>query len=455
MERPRGYSLPMDRKTWALAAAVVVAARAASWAQKADFQSRLRNEGASMGVIVDDSVFVPVPGLDTDKITAQDSLEVIDEVLNFDYQEMDTHLESFRKVIYAKRRKKGSKKKVTVPVVVKTGARDMDRVKNKQITHIVIHSSLGSYSGSIGHLVNNSGAAAHFMVGADGRVATMVDIDDYANHVKNDEEYANRFDLPYQNMNLHSVGIETETGQLDKNRPFLESDWEPRSRWRMYSALAWLIRGIHYETGGARGGVPRDRAHIIDHSEADAGIPGAHKDPGHYYNGWEYEGLTQHFGQKVTPREFLLKLVNDDSAPTIVPVAEVTPNGTMLARIEASDREKYGMTRLRAWKNNSANPEIKLDACKKANQCVMVAEWKAPVYGIPPVKASLPYPTAAGDYFVEAEDLVLNRTEARLKVEPAAIQAPGIANVSVRTTYQDFGGAGGGGSVGFDAAFAP
>lgn len=366
---------------------LVVAARSAS-ANPDVFQAKLLERAAAFGVSVDEGAFAP-PKVPTDtpkNVSASDSLDVVEETINFKYGEMDTRKETFRKVIYAKRKKKGQKPK---PIVVETGRTNADRVKQKQIKYVVIHSSLGSYEGSIGHLLKKA-VAAHFMVGADGRVAVMVDIDDIANHIKNDL------------IEVASVGIETETGMLKKPY-FLASDWDPRERWRMYSSLAWLIRGIHYETGGANGGVPRDTAHVITHEEADAGEPDAHTDPGPYFNSQTYGEFDVRFpGEALTPRQFLMKLVNDDTAPRLFSVA----GAFGLSKVEATDREGYGVSRMRLWR---------FDGGKKG---ALVSEWEAPAEGLPPSKAELPYPAQPGDYFVEAEDLVHNRTSANLRVEP-------------------------------------
>ncbi|MDE2510966.1 MAG: N-acetylmuramoyl-L-alanine amidase, partial [Elusimicrobia bacterium] len=116
------------------------------------------------------------------------------------------------------------------------------------------------------HLLS-SRSATHFIVCRDGQVTRMVRIEDIAIHVKN------------RAIDDASVGIETESGSPAPPY-FIHGDWDPILYWRMYASIAWLVRAVAKETA-----LPRDRAHIITHREADLGIPGAHVDPGPDFDG--------------------------------------------------------------------------------------------------------------------------------------------------------------------------
>lgn len=382
-----------------LLAAVPAAAQVHSGALQAqalptadEWRKTLQMRAAELGLGVPDEAFVspvstrPTPG--------SQPAHVEGEVVNFQYGEMDNRLETARRVVRSKGRRRRR--------VIETGMTPADRVERDQIKYVVLHSALGSYDGTIGYLLRRS-VAAHFMVSAQGEVTRMVDISDVANHLKNDE------------LDAQSVGIETETGSV-RAPYYTEADWEPRARWRMYAALAWLIRAISKEAG-----VPRDREHVMTHGEADRGLPGAHEDPGPFFDTHRYAAFEARFpGEGVTPREFLMRLVNDDSPPEIWSV--VAPQPDALSAVEAVDTQKLGMARLSIFS---------LDA--RGFYARRVSDWQPPAGELPPVRASLAIPTTPGSYRVEARDLVGNITRSRLRVEPQ--QAPPIAGETPVRTF--------------------
>ncbi|MEU6011009.1 N-acetylmuramoyl-L-alanine amidase [Streptomyces sp. NPDC047453] len=138
-----------------------------------------------------------------------------------------------------------------------TNYRPADRPDDYRIDRVVIHVTQGSYASAVkvfqdpGH-----GAAAHYIVGADGHVTQMIRELDVAFHAGN------------RAYNERSVGIEHE-GFVDDASSFTDA---------MYAASARLTAGIC-----GRYGISVDREHIIGHVE----VPGAdHTDPGRHWD-WD------------------------------------------------------------------------------------------------------------------------------------------------------------------------
>ncbi|MGW5123947.1 N-acetylmuramoyl-L-alanine amidase [Streptomyces sp. NPDC004069] len=132
-----------------------------------------------------------------------------------------------------------------------------DRPDDYRIDRVVIHVTQGSYASAVkvfqdpGH-----GAAAHYVVSADGQVTQMIRELDVAFHAGN------------RAYNERSVGIEHE-GFVDDASSFTDA---------MYAASARLTAAIC-----GRYGISVDREHIIGHVE----VPGTdHTDPGRYWD-WD------------------------------------------------------------------------------------------------------------------------------------------------------------------------
>lgn len=313
-------------------------------------------------------------------------LELEEGQVNFEYAEMVDRFESLRRTVV--RGKGRRRRRVDVP----TGVTDADRVDNGAVKKIVIHASggAGSCDGSVSHLLNAK-TAAHFIVCRDGRVTRMVRVEDIANHVKNDA------------VDRESVGIETESGH-PKAPYFRDADWSPEAYWKMYASLAWLIRAISKEAG-----VPRDRASVITHEEADRGIRGAHTDPGPHFDAGTDPAFERRFpGQSVSPREFLMRLVTDDAPPRLW--RRSAPGGE---GVEVKDTESLGLAHIRVWR---------LDAAGKPS--VKVEEWHAPQSGLPPTTRFVAAPAEPGAYRIVARDLVGNTSAAVLNVADPAQFAP-------------------------------
>ncbi|MGW0792376.1 peptidoglycan-binding protein [Streptomyces sp. NPDC002911] len=122
---------------------------------------------------------------------------------------------------------------------------------------VVIHVAQGSYAGTISWFQNaTSKVSSHYVVrSSDGRITQMVRDADTAYHAKS--------------ANASSLGIEHE-GFID------DPSWFTDTMYRSSAALTTYLCD--------RYGIPKDRAHVIGHSEA----PGNdHTDPGVNWN-WTY-----------------------------------------------------------------------------------------------------------------------------------------------------------------------
>ncbi|MGC5344415.1 N-acetylmuramoyl-L-alanine amidase [Streptomyces sp. DT24] len=135
--------------------------------------------------------------------------------------------------------------------------RRADRPVDYRVDRVVVHVTQGSFRSAVkvfrdpGH-----GAAAHYIVGKDGRVEQMIRELDVAFHAGN------------RLYNERSVGIEHE-GFVDRPQDFTTA---------MYESSARLTAAIC-----GRYGIPVDREHLIGHVE----VPGTdHTDPGPYWD-WD------------------------------------------------------------------------------------------------------------------------------------------------------------------------
>jgi len=149
-----------------------------------------------------------------------------------------------------------------------------DRPDDYGVDMIVVHVTQGDFASAVkafqdpGHQ-----AAAHYIVGQDGRIAQMIRELDVAYHAGN------------RAYNERSVGIEHE-GFVDRPEDFTDA---------MYAASARLAAGIC-----ARYGIPVDREHIIGHVE----VPGTdHTDPGKHWDWDRYLKLVREARAGLSKRE--------------------------------------------------------------------------------------------------------------------------------------------------------
>ncbi|MFJ6523861.1 N-acetylmuramoyl-L-alanine amidase [Streptomyces longwoodensis] len=146
-----------------------------------------------------------------------------------------------------------------------------DRPDDYAIDRVVVHVTQGSFASAV-KVFQDPGhrAAAHYIVGRDGKVTQMIRELDVAFHAGNRE------------YNERSVGIEHE-GFVDRASSFTDA---------MYASSARLTAGIC-----ARYGIPVDREHIIGHVE----VPGAdHTDPGPHWDWDRYIRLVRSARAAVT-----------------------------------------------------------------------------------------------------------------------------------------------------------
>ncbi|MFE7791681.1 N-acetylmuramoyl-L-alanine amidase [Streptomyces sp. NPDC057460] len=131
------------------------------------------------------------------------------------------------------------------------------------IDKVIIHVTQGSYAGSIKWFQDPTAeVSAHYVVrSSDGKITQTVRDSDTAYHAKQ--------------ANASALGIEHE-GYIDDPSWFTDT---------MYRASAALTRALCDKYG-----IPKDRAHIIGHSEA----PGTdHTDPGRYWDWSRYMGFVE------------------------------------------------------------------------------------------------------------------------------------------------------------------
>jgi N-acetyl-anhydromuramyl-L-alanine amidase AmpD len=168
------------------------------------------------------------------------------------------------------------------------------------INYVIIHTTEGSYSGTISWFQNpQAQVSAHYVVrSSDGEITQMVQNKDIAWHAGN------------WDYNVHSIGIEHE-GYIS------DPSWYTDA---MYRASAKLTRWLCDKYG-----IPRDRSHIIGHYQ----VPGStHTDPG---SGWDWN--------------YYMSLVNQSSSST-----EIVVDNSNISRISVSSNwalsswnsQKYG-----------------------------------------------------------------------------------------------------------------
>ncbi|WP_157631888.1 golvesin C-terminal-like domain-containing protein [Catelliglobosispora koreensis] len=161
-----------------------------------------------------------------------------------------------------------------------------NRESSHNINYVVIHTTQGSYNGTISWIQNPaSQVSAHYVVkSSNGAVTQMVREKDIAWHAGN------------WTYNTQSIGIEHE-GWVEQDGWYTEA---------LYQSSAAIVRSVT-----AKYGIPRDRAHIIGHNE----VPGAtHTDPGPRWN-WSY----------------FMSLVNGTTPPTWTSTVDNTTAGRFSA----------------------------------------------------------------------------------------------------------------------------
>ena len=165
-----------------------------------------------------------------------------------------------------------------------------------EITHVVIHTLIGSAVTTIQHW--HSGANClppHYVIKKNGEITQMVAEYFYAQHAGT--------------ANKYSIGIEHEGGCYNTPLCFSES---------LYEASSALVRDIC-----ERNSIPKDRRHIIGHDE----LPGMdHGDPGGYWDWDYYMALLQWDGRTASTRP--KRIVLDYNSLFTFPLTDNWKEGT-------------------------------------------------------------------------------------------------------------------------------
>jgi N-acetyl-anhydromuramyl-L-alanine amidase AmpD len=162
------------------------------------------------------------------------------------------------------------------PVVWKAAHPNNYREANRgkdDIQYIVIHVAQGYYQGTVDWFAqpNPASASAHYVISNTGEITQMVKDKDVAYHVG---------DGAYGFYNSHSIGIEHEGWTSPEVEPPLSTKWWSETGGfskEMYEKSASLVRWLCEQYD-----IPKDRIHIIGHSEIWPKL-----DPGKYWD-WNY-----------------------------------------------------------------------------------------------------------------------------------------------------------------------
>lgn len=167
------------------------------------------------------------------------------------------------------------------------------------IDRVIIHTTEGAYAGTLSWFRNTaSNVSAHYVVrSSDGDVTHMVADADRAWHIGN--------------CNSRAIGIEHEAISA-------QPQWFTEA---MYQSSANLTR---WECDTRS--IPKDRTHIIGHSEANASCGTNHSDPGRYWDWTKYMRMVTG-GGTTTPTGKLTGVIYTGATTNRVATATVTLTG--------------------------------------------------------------------------------------------------------------------------------
>jgi N-acetyl-anhydromuramyl-L-alanine amidase AmpD len=121
---------------------------------------------------------------------------------------------------------------------------------------IVVHTAVGTLHGTTGWFADpTSGVSAHFVVGLDGQVVSVVGEADTARHTRRRRPTA-AFLPDDVDPNLVTIGIEF----VDDRDP--DGVDRPDAQYAAGAELIWAL-GLRWE-------IPLDREHVVGHREVDA-----------------------------------------------------------------------------------------------------------------------------------------------------------------------------------------
>jgi hypothetical protein len=179
---------------------------------------------------------------------------------------------------------------------------------------VVVHETEGSFDSTISWFRNpKARAAAHYVVGRDGRIAHMVPNDHPAWHAGNSY------------VNAHSIGVENE-GIVEIDGTVTDAEY--RASARLVAALLKRYR------------LPADRAHVIGHDQVPDpyhrgryGGYSHHTDPGSYWDWPRYMGYVRTYraGRTPPPRAVDVTLPGLELGQTVTGVVPLTAEASARA----------------------------------------------------------------------------------------------------------------------------
>jgi N-acetyl-anhydromuramyl-L-alanine amidase AmpD len=181
------------------------------------------------------------------------------------------------------------------------------------IDQIVVHSTEGSFLGSVRWLRNRrSHGSAHYVVSRRGEVIQLVSVTDVAWHAGN------------RRTNRRSIGIEHEGRAHQGGFP----DAQYRASARL---AAYLAR---------RYGIPLDRRHVIAHGEVPhprlRGVRGGasrHTDPGPHWRWRHYLALVRGFAKDPEQPRYVRRMtIRPSTLPAAAPRRSVSPRRSVVDR---------------------------------------------------------------------------------------------------------------------------
>lgn len=122
---------------------------------------------------------------------------------------------------------------------------------------VVLHTAVGTLGGTVGWFAHpDSGVSAHFVIGLDGRLVSVVAEEDTARHAGRRRDSTASFLPPRGDPNQVTLGIEF----VDDHDP--EGVVRPDAQYATGAELLWAL--------GLRWAIPLDRDHVVGHREIDA-----------------------------------------------------------------------------------------------------------------------------------------------------------------------------------------
>ena len=122
----------------------------------------------------------------------------------------------------------------------------------------MLHTAVGGLDGTVSWFAHpDSGVSAHFVVGLDGRLVSVVAEEDTARHAGRRRDASARFLPADVDPNRVTIGIEFADDHDPLGVP------RPDAQYTTGAELLWAL--------SLRWSIPLDRDHVVGHREIDAG----------------------------------------------------------------------------------------------------------------------------------------------------------------------------------------